>query len=156
MTLSHQQHDEQEIFSRFIKRLRTENHWLSICSRPQGEPDLLCVHAKNGPIAFELVSLTDPKIAEIQAAGSNAIETAFVTSDPSERIILRKLQRSYKTTANHIELLIYTDGQIITPDDVIIPTVLPLFDAITHQFKKIWFMGESDPECIWTARQILS
>lgn len=147
--LNVKQQNEQYAFSRFVKRLGTQNEWMSIGSRPEPEPDLLCIHITNGPIAFELVSLTDPKIAEIQAAGEKARQEAFSTTDPSERIIRNKLKKSYRTSAHHIELLIYTDGQIITPDDVIIPTILPLIDAIPHPFKQVWFMGEFDTSCLW-------
>jgi hypothetical protein len=147
------QENEQAAFGRFIRRLRTEHEWLSVVSRPEPEPDLLCSHRSAGEIAFELVSLTDPDIAEIQAAGSKARQGAFSTSDPSERIIRKKLDRKYSTEAGSIELLVYTDGQIITPDDVIVPTILPLFDAVHHPFERVWFMGERETSCLWVGRQ---
>jgi hypothetical protein len=143
------QQNEQMVFERFIHRLGTQGAWTSINSRPEPEPDLLCIHAEQGPIAFELVSLTDPNLAEVQAAGLKARQEAFSTSDPSERIVRSKLNKKYKTVAVQIELLIYTDGQIITPDDVIIPTVLPLFEVVAHPFKRIWFMGEYETSCLW-------
>ena len=102
-----------------------------------------------GPIAFELVSLTDPMIAKLNAAGPKFFWGAFSTSDPSERIIRKKLHKSYETTARRIDLLVYTDGQLITPDDVIVPTILPWFDVIAHQFSCIWFMGEIETRCLW-------
>lgn len=149
--LGAKQRNEQIAFARFVGRLGTQNEWASISSRPEPEPDLLCIHTKNGAIAFELVSLTDPVIAKVQAAGAKAFQNAFSTSDPSERIVRNKLRKNYSTKACHIELLIYTDGQIITPDDVIIPTVLPWFDAISHPFKRAWFMGEFETRCLWHA-----
>jgi len=145
------QQKEQSAFARFVGRLGTQNEWVSISSRPVPEPDLLCIHAKDGAIAFELVSLTDPVIAEVQAAGVKAFQNSFSTSDPSEWIVRNKLHKSYSTNASHIELLIYTDGQIITPDDAVIPTVLPWFDAISHPFKRVWFMGEIETRCLWHA-----
>ena len=145
------QQNEQSAFTRFVGRLGTENEWVSISSRPAPEPDLLCIHVKDGAIAFELVSLTDPFIAKVQAAGAKAVQNAFSTSDPSERIIRNKLHKKYSTEASRIELLIYTDGQIITPDDAVIPTVLPWFDAISHPFKRVWFMGEYETRCLWYA-----
>ena len=120
-------------------------------SRPEPEPDLLCINSSGKPVAFELVSLTDPEIAKVQAAGSKAHTSAFSTADPSERIVRNKLHKSYKTNARHIELLIYTDGQIITPDDAIIPTIEPWLSAIKHPFKHIWFMGEHETRCLWSA-----
>lgn len=150
-TLSIKQRNEQAAFVRFVQRLEEEGEWLSVSSRPEPEPDLLCVHATRGPIAFELVSLTDPSIAEIQAAGTKAFQAAFTTLDPSTRIICNKLHKSYKTTADRIDLLIFTDGRIITPDDVIIPSIIPWFDAVPHPFSQVWFMGEFETRSLWNA-----
>src|SRR5581483_10649137 len=104
--LSMKQQHEQAAFIRFIERLGTKDDWSNITSRPEPEPDLLCSHSAYGPIAFELVSLTDPVIAQIQAAGPRAYQSAFSTSDPSERIVRNKLHKTYRTDAGHIELLI--------------------------------------------------
>jgi hypothetical protein len=145
------QQSEQAAFSRFTERLGTQSDWINVSNRQPPEPDLLCVHIEHGPIAFELVSLTDPAIAEIQAAGAKALQSAFSTSDPSERIIKDKLHKEYVTDGHHIELLIFTEGQLITPDDVIIPTILPWFDAIPHPFKRAWFMGEFRTFFLWEA-----
>jgi hypothetical protein len=150
--LSDKQKNEQAVFEKFVLRSGARPDWLSIESRPEPEPDLLCHHVTAGPIAFELVSLTDQKIAEIQAAGTKAIQSAFFTSDPTERIIVKKLGRKCRTSASKITLLIYTDGQIITPDDVIIPTIIPLLDTIEHQFNHVWFMGEHETCLVWSSR----
>ena len=149
--ITSKQQNEQRAFTRFAERLGTRDQWLSVESRPEPEPDLLCTHVTEGSIAFEVVSLTDPLIAQIQAAGDDAYQAAFSTSDPSERIIRKKLHRKYKTGEARIELLVYTDGQLVTPDDVIVPTILPWFDAIDHQFQRVWFMGELETRCLWNA-----
>ena len=150
-TLTVKQWNERLAFVRFTHRMGTDGLWLSVTNRPEGEPDLLCVHATDGPVAFELVSLTDPNIAKIQAAGPKASEDAFYTSDPSERIVRDKLSKKYTSSVERIELLIYTDGQIILPDDAIIPTILPLFDFLPHSFSRVWFMGQSEVCCLWNA-----
>ena len=108
------------------------------------------VHHLGEKIAFELVSLTDELIAKIQAAEGKAWTKAFVTADPSVDIVKKKLQKSYLTDAIRIELLIYTDGQIITPDDAILPAILPLPNTFVHPFDKIWFMGEKLACKLWT------
>lgn len=149
--LNDKQKIEQAVFYRFSLRSATELDWKSIESRPEPEPDLLCNHATAGPIAFELVSLTDPTIAKIKAADAKAYQAAFFTSDPTERIILKKLSKEYRTNANEIALLIYTDGQIITPDDAIIQTITPLLSTIGHRFNRVWFMGDCETRCIWSA-----
>jgi hypothetical protein len=149
--LTSKQEKEQAAFARFARSMGMENVWLSVSSRPEPEPDLSCVHANDGEIAFELVSLTDPTIAELQAAGPKAHQAAFSTVDPSERIIRNKLRKKYTTLAKRIELLVYTDGQIITPDDAIIPTICPWLDATTHPFSSVWFMGERTTCRLWSA-----
>ena len=145
------QKNEQAMFAKFSRRMGTESVWIDVSSQPESEPDLLCTHAIEGIIAFELVSLTDFTIAQVQAAGPKARQDAYWTGDPSEAIIRKKLNKKYQTNARHIELLIYTDGQIITTDDVIMPAILPLFDAIAHPFKRVWFMGEQATCCLWNA-----
>jgi hypothetical protein len=142
--------EEREAFQRFSALLATRHDWLSIESRKPKEPDLLCTHIQKGPIAFELVRICDPKIAMVLASGSKARRDAFMTKDPSERIIRAKLKKTY-STPHPIELLIYTEGTVITPDDVIIPTILPWFDTIPHSFQKAWFMGEAEVLCLWSA-----
>ena len=150
-SLTIKQQGEQAAFAKFMRRMGTESKWLRICSRPEGEPDLLCTHADDGLIAFELVSLTDPEIARVQASGSRSQIKAFWTFDCSKRIIRNKLGKKYTTSARRIELLVYTDGQIITPDDSIIPTILPMFDSVAHPFMRVWFMGEHITNCLWNA-----
>lgn len=150
-TLTVKQRNEQLAFARFAHRMGTNGLWISVTNRPAGEPDLLCVHVTDGSVAIELVSLTDPNIARVQAAGPKAYEDAFYTSDPSERIVRDKLSKKYASSVERIELLIYTDGQIILPDDAIIQTILPLFDALPHPFNRVWFMGQSETCCLWNA-----
>jgi hypothetical protein len=147
--LTRKQRNEQAVFAEFARRLDTSTQWASIESRPQGEPDLLCTSAEGETVAFELVSLTDPLIAQVQAAGPKARTDALVTEDPSTRIVREKLRKTYLTNAPRIELLVYTDGQIITPDDVLVPTILPLLNECQHPFKAVWFMGEKVTRRLW-------
>lgn len=142
--------NEREAFQVFAERLGLRHEWLSIESRKPDEPDLLCVHVNNGPIAFELVRICDPNIAKVIAAGPKARQEAFSTADPSERIVREKLKKTY-VTLHPMELLIYSEGLVITPDDAIIPTILPWFDTIRHSFRKVWFMGERKVWCLWAA-----
>jgi len=142
--------EEREAFQRFVERFGTRNEWLSIESRKPEEPDLLCIHVENGPVAFELVRICDPNVKKVLAAGAKAHQAAFSTSDPSEQIVRAKLKKTY-VTSHPIELLIYSEGDVITTDDCIIPTILPWFDAIRHPFRKAWFMGETEVRCLWSA-----
>lgn len=149
--LQNKRANEQEVFYSFLKRQGMESEWTDVSSRPEPEPDLLCINSHGESVAFELVSLTDPQLARVLAAGPKAHTKAFFTSDPSEIIVRKKLGRSYKTAALHIELLIYTDGRIITPDDVLIPTIVPLLNGIRHPFRHVWFMGEHAIRRLWSA-----
>lgn len=101
-----------------------------------------------GAVAFELVSITDSKIAQVNAGFVQPGETHFYTSDPSERIIRSKLNKKY-ISEHRIELLIYTDQLVITPDDVIIPTIRPWIASIEHPFKSVWYMGERETCGLW-------
>ena len=141
--------NEREAFRRFVENLQQSADWGEVASRPEPEPDLLCIHVHRGPVAFELVSLVDPEIAKVFAAGPKARIEAFLTSDSSERIVRKKLEKTYTTNAPGIELLVYTDGRTILPDDGIIPTLMPLFGAHSHPFKRIWFMGEHQTCQLW-------
>jgi hypothetical protein len=147
--LNRKQQIEQTAFAAFARRMGTTSKWASVESRPEPEPDLLCTTTDGLKIAFELVSLTDPLIAQVMAAGPNARTDAFATEDPSPRIVRKKLSRAYRTWAAWIELLIFTDGQIITPDDVIVPTILPIIQDTAHPFEVVWFMGNETVQRIW-------
>jgi hypothetical protein len=70
IALTKKQENEQAAFSKFSFCMGMESVWFAVSSRHEPEPDLLCVHASDGSIAFELVSLTDPTIAQVQAAGA--------------------------------------------------------------------------------------
>ena len=49
--LSRKQQNEQAAFAEFVRRMGTQGDWLSVDSRPEPEPDLLCIHV-DGPVAF--------------------------------------------------------------------------------------------------------
>ena len=122
----------------------------SIEKRHPPEPDLLCKHDVEGKIAFELVELCDPNLAKaLSDPRPNEGGVEFIhTSDPSWSIVLRKLRRSY-LTEYPIQLLCYTDGRIITPNDVIRPTLEPLLGSYHHKFTKAWLMSEGEVFLLW-------
>lgn len=140
--------NERATFLRFAERRGETQQWTLVESREPPEPDLLCTSTARGAIAFELVAITDPKIAQVSAGYVKPGETSFLTSDPSSQIIRSKLKKNY-TTIYPIELLVYTDQLVITPDDVIIPTILPIIDSSHHQFRSVWFMGEFECKQLW-------
>lgn len=141
---------ERDAFTRFIALLDETDLWLSIESREPPEPDLLCMHKQRGLVAFELVAITDPLIAQVNAGFGTSQDGGRWTSDPTERIIRKKLGRTY-TTPHQVELLVYNDLLVITPDDAIVETVSRWLDAKDPPFSKAWFMGEHNAKCIWSA-----
>jgi len=141
--------EEIDALRRFIARSGVSLDASTIEKRTPPEPDLLC-QGVEGPIAFELANLCDGEIAKVLAAGARARTDAFYTADPSEAIVRRKLSLTYETHYP-IELLLYTDGRIITPDDVIIPTVTPILESRDGPYRKAWFMGEEATCLLWEA-----
>jgi predicted RecB family nuclease len=141
---------ERNAFIRFSQLLGEEEAWLSVESREPPEPDLLCNHASLGAVAFELVAITDPLIAQVNAGFGTSPYGMYSTSDPTERIIRKKLGKSY-VTPHKIELLVYNDLLVITPDEMIAELVTRWLNAQKHPFRRAWFMGEHSASCIWIA-----
>lgn len=141
---------EKRAFIEFAYLMNEEDVWLSVENRKSPEPDLLCIHSEYGFVAFELVAITDPLIATIDADAYKGSESCFSTSDPTERIIRKKLTRKY-VTDHPIELLVYNDLLTITPDEIIKSKVIDWAGSKSHSFKKIWFKGEHSATCLWVA-----
>lgn len=142
--------EEVDVFRLFVARSGAPIDPLSVEKRNPPEPDLLCRHATDGLVAFELANLCDPEIARVIAAGPKARSDAFSTSDPSAEVVRKKLKKTYMT-GHPIELLVYSDGRLITPDDVIIPTITPILESRGGPYRRAWFMGEKTTCLIWEA-----
>ena len=142
--------EEIEALRLFISRSQVPIDPSSVVKRNPPEPDLLCRHATQGFVAFELANLCDPEIAKVIAAGPRARTDAFSTADPSAEIVRRKLRKSY-VTSHPIELLVYSDGRLVTPDDVIIPTITPILESRNGPYRRAWFMGEDTTCLIWVS-----
>lgn len=137
---------EIEIFRRFIMRSGIKIDDSSVEKRPVGEPDILCDYLEEGPVAFELAELCDPNIARILNDPPDEIEMIW-TSDPSVRIFRKKRTRPYETDYP-IELLLYWNGRIVTPDDVIIPTIRASAECGLGPYRRVWYLGEHRTELI--------
>jgi hypothetical protein len=138
---------ELEIFQDFVKRSALRIDPDSVEKRKPPEPDILCKCFDEGIIAFELVELCDPTLAALLNDTNLELEFAY-TSDPSVNIIRRKRMRSYQTEYP-IELLCYTDGRIVTPEDVIIPTIRLYFEYNAGEFRRVWFLEDSTVEILY-------
>ena len=129
---------EREVFAHFLRMSSVCSPDSGIESRPFPQPDILCTPHSSSPVAFELSELCDEQMAE---AISIAREDAFWTADPSARILNQKLCKNYASEYS-VNLLLYTAGRIVTPDNVIIPTLEYEIGKIERCiFDTIWFMS---------------
>ena len=139
---------ELDAFADFVRVARLPIDFASVKKRVPPEPDLLCYHNVDGPLAFELVEICDPNLARSIANPHPSGVEYIRTSDPSSQIIRRKLRRKY-TSAVPIELLCYTAGRVITPADVIIPTIRPYLASFTHIFRRAWLLTDQHASLLW-------
>lgn len=145
-------HGEAEllVFRAFVEHSKIRVVPGTIEKRPRGEPDILCVIEGEGPVAFELAELCAEDIAatlpRIRGGGSVLIRT----SDPSARILRTKLNKLYRSEAP-IELLLYTNARLVTPNDVIIATLRPILESRAASFRRVWLLGERGAYELWRA-----
>jgi hypothetical protein len=129
---------EVAIFRQFIDQTALPIDPQSIVKRNPPEPDILCLHEEEGYIAFELMEICDSNLAN---AMSKEGEGSFLwTSDPTPKVLQKKLSRRYRTNYP-VDLLLYTNGRIVTPDNLIIPRVKRMMERSKGQFSRIWFLG---------------
>lgn len=138
---------EVAVFLRFLEASQLPIDPTSVEKRSPPEPDILCTHQSEGKIAFELVEMCDPRLAKSIAEASDGYSR---TSDPSANIVSKKLHKTYATDAP-IELLCYTGGRIVTPDNVILPTIKPYLRSWRHTFRRAWLLGRKGIYVVWNA-----
>jgi hypothetical protein len=135
---------ERIVFSLFAKAM----DWLAVeeltQSRPEPEPDIL-YDGTFGKIAFELLENCAPDLAENQAflrKGSG--EAMLNTSDPTIDRIRSKFKKSY-VTEFPVELLIYTNGRIATPNQMAIERFRSQLNfAHINPFRRVWYFGKQN------------
>jgi hypothetical protein len=136
---------ERAAFKRFLSCSKLPIDLDSVVSRLPPEPDIYCVGHDGTPMTFELAELCDSIVAKtfadlIELGGIHA--KANVNSDPTTRIYVAKIAKSYRTDLP-VDLLMYVDQRLVTEDDVILPTLEHLIRL--HEqgpFRRIWFFGE--------------
>ena len=100
-------------------------------------------------MAFELKECYDPKlkkyISDSQYRPNG--EVRFMRSGGMPNNFLEETKNKSYESAFSIELLFYTDGAIVSHPDVIIPEIKEYFNNSSHQFRRIWFMGQPDETC---------
>jgi len=138
---------EVAVFLRFLEASHLPIYRNSVEKRFPPEPDILCTHQSEGAVAFELVEMCDSRLASSIAKASDGY---LRTSDPSPNIISKKLRKKYET-AVPIELLCYTAGRVITPDNVILSTITPYLRTWRHTFSRAWLLGRKGVYVVWDA-----
>lgn len=116
----------------------------------QSEPDIFCTLSNGERVAYELVEICSSDIAATLSRLRNGGSTSLATSDPTEKTIRQKLHKTYRTTLP-IELLCYTNGRTISPDDLIFDKAQSWANAIDGPFRKVWLLGEKGVYEVWSS-----
>jgi len=143
---------ELAVFSEFVSKANLPVRLESIRKLGKhSEPDIFCTMNNGEEVAFELVEICADNLASLIAKLRNGgTATTSSTFDPTENILRKKLHKTYKTQLP-IELLCYTNGRVVTPDDRIIAVARSWADAIESPFRKVWLLGEKEVYEIWQA-----
>lgn len=143
--VTEQEKAENEIsaFHEFLQKAALPIDPLSVCKRNPPEPDISCFHALEGEIAFEMTEICDHNIAK---ALSIANTESLWASDPTSRILKKKGSRLYDSSS--VQLLLYTNGRVATPDYLIISNIKRNLKKLKGKFRRIWFMGRREVHLI--------
>lgn len=115
----------------------------------ESEPDIFCTLSSGERVAYELVEICSPDIAAHISRIGSGDDVAFHSSDPTVETLRKKLRKTYKTTLP-IELICYTNGRTISPDDLIVIEAQRWANAIDGPFRKVWLLGEGGVYEVWT------
>jgi hypothetical protein len=144
MTSSLKASHEVRVFLEFVERSELPIDPQTIESRNPPEPDIRCIDSSTGlPRAFELVQLTDPRLAKDISDQSKHGEPAQFrwTADSTEAVYRGKLAKNY-TTDCPVELLCYA-ALTVSPDDLVVPTLWEMIGRLGFgPFDRVWFLGE--------------
>jgi len=134
---------ELEIFNTFLNNasLAIESDSISNGDPNKNEPDILCVTKDGNKVGFELGRLIDPNLARVVNRWEPQNAEYVRTSDPSAQIARQKIKKTY-SVSHPVELILYKEFPIITPDDTIIPTIEPICH-LKHEYSRVWFMGDT-------------
>ncbi len=114
----------------------------------ESEPDIFCTLLNEGPVAFELVEICSSDIAAFLSKLSSGSTEALSISDPTSKIVSRKLRKTYKTQLP-IELLCYTNARVISTDDQIVERIRQWVGSIEGSFRRVWLLGEKGVYEVW-------
>jgi hypothetical protein len=140
---------EQTVFYKFLDRsgIRIDRDSVAKGDHIQREPDFVCSYDNGERVGFELGRLTDPRLRKAVNRWEPINGEYIRTSDPSRQIAKSKLIKKY-SVAFPVELLLYKEHPIITPDNVILPTIKPVCH-IKHSYSRVWFMSDDSIELLY-------
>ncbi|MGB4911440.1 MAG: hypothetical protein WBO95_04765 [Candidatus Dechloromonas phosphoritropha] len=142
---------ELTVFGEFAAKANIEIDPESV-SKPgaESEPDIFCTLRSGELVAYELVEICSEGIAStIAKIRKDDAETgAFFVSDPTEKTLRQKLNKTYRTS-RPIELLCYTNGRTVSDDEQIVFQTRQWANAIKGPFRKIWLLGENGVYEVW-------
>jgi hypothetical protein len=134
------QERERHVFQKFIRTSKLPIFPESVESRLHPEPDILCLDAEEGHIAFELTEICAEELARKLSAIDKEEFGLVRSQDPSWSVLRKKLRKSYQTS-HPVELLCYV-GRALSADSQIRATIQPLIDMNNGQFRRIWLWGD--------------
>jgi hypothetical protein len=68
------------------------------------------------------------------------------TADPTGAVLLKKLGKRYPPSVGPVDLLLYPDGYLVTPDEVALDVIRATLDGAEDglgPFRSVWFHGEA-------------
>ena len=140
---------ELQIFRRFLAVASLPYDAKTAKKRNPPEPDILCAHVKEGPVAFELVEICDPNFAQSVFLAPKGGPTYLRTTDPTQHVLRKKIRRKYQTDYP-IELLCYTQGRVITPINVIVPRMRAVLHSSRTPFRCAWLFSRNQVQQVWS------
>ena len=142
---------ELAVFNEFIDKANIPVNPASINkSGLASEPDIFCALSSGEELAFELVEICASDIAGAMSKIKKGGVVNVATTDPTDKILRQKMDKKYKTN-RPIELLCYTNGRTVTPDETILNQAQLWADAMDGPFRKVWLLGELGVYLVWEA-----
>jgi hypothetical protein len=134
---------EIKVFSDFIcaANIDVDPNSIRKGNAAAGEPDIYC-EIEGSPVYFELTEACAPDFAATITKSRKAVEPkATWGGDVSVQTVQKKLGKTYNVSTP-IELLLYTAGRTVLPDDVIAAQVEPILANGLGSFRRVWLFGD--------------
>lgn len=133
---------ELEVFYEFARKVP-----LTIQGDPEkqnpneGKPDILCI-LEEGPVYFELTEACAPEFAAAITKSLKQEKEVFARGDDVSKFTIAKKLRNTYEVEEPIELVLYTAGRTVMPDEAIALRVCDVLSKDLGPFRRIWFFGE--------------